>query len=93
MMHFVVVDPHLTPGDYFPNLQVIQNSETGEPRYIGDGYELEGFELPVRLPSRLCRVLQLRLGQYVFRREGGTFTSTRRQRMVRLLTLYKVLEQ
>ncbi|CAM9551169.1 unnamed protein product, partial [Laminaria digitata] len=26
--------------------KVIQNSETGEPRYISDGYELEGFELP-----------------------------------------------
>lgn len=25
------------------------NSETGEPRYISDKYELEGFELPVSI--------------------------------------------
>lgn len=25
----------------------MHNSATGEPRYISDGYELEGFELPV----------------------------------------------
>lgn len=61
MMHGVVMDHNLTPGHSLPNLQVIQNSETGEPRYISDGYELEGFELPVGLPLRLCRVLQLRL--------------------------------
>lgn len=32
---------------YTASLQVIQNSETGGPRYISDAYELEGFELPV----------------------------------------------
>lgn len=63
MMHGIVMDHHLMPEHSLPNLQVIQNAETGEPRYISDGYELEGFELPVRLPLRLCRVLQLRLRQ------------------------------
>lgn len=33
--------------------QVMHNSATGEPRYISDGYQLEGFELPVGLPVRL----------------------------------------
>lgn len=29
------------------SLQVMHNAATGEPRYISDGYELEGFALPV----------------------------------------------
>lgn len=29
--------------------QVMQDSTTGEPRYTSDAYELENFELPVRI--------------------------------------------
>lgn len=43
------VAPRLTRTPYLDCclLQVMHNSATKEPRYISDGYELEGFALPV----------------------------------------------
>lgn len=36
--------------------QIMKSSETGEPRYLSDSYELEGFELPVSdRPLRVFR--------------------------------------
>ena len=36
------------------SLQVMHNSATGKPRYISDGYELEGFALPVGFAVATC---------------------------------------
>lgn len=50
LLPYIIIKSRLCAslGEYllfFP--QIMTNSETGEPRYLSDGYELENFELPV----------------------------------------------
>lgn len=44
--------------------QVMINPKTSEPRYISDGYELEGFELPVSVSMALNTFWKSHLGEH-----------------------------